>query len=201
MDWNSSPTKKRSSVASRSMSSHWSRFVSWNSSTRTERKCQLSRSRIAGSSRSRSRAASWRSSKSSADSDAFAAAYASAKRLSSSSSSARSGAARRLVAGEQFAGAASRRDVRQIEEPLGGGWSLEQLERTPDARACLVGPVHACRLLERRPRRLTQPLDPSLEPRPLGHLQHELPTRRAKRLVDAGQHPAQPPRPVGGQQP
>ena len=50
-------------------------------------------------------------------------------------------------------------------------------------------------------RRLAQLLDPSLEPRPLGHLEHELPTGRAKRLVDAGQHPAQPPRPVRGQQP
>jgi hypothetical protein len=29
MDWNSSPTKNRSSVARRSISSHWSRFVSW----------------------------------------------------------------------------------------------------------------------------------------------------------------------------
>jgi hypothetical protein len=74
MDWNSSPTKNRSSVARRSISWHWSRFVSWNSSTRTERKRQLSRSRIAGWSRKRSRAVSWRSSKSSADSDAFAAA-------------------------------------------------------------------------------------------------------------------------------
>ena len=54
--------------ASRSTSSHWRRFVSWNSSTSTERKRQLSRSRIAGWSRSRFLAFSWRSSKSSADS-------------------------------------------------------------------------------------------------------------------------------------
>ena len=33
---------------SRSISSHWSRFVSWNSSTQTERKRELSRSRMAG---------------------------------------------------------------------------------------------------------------------------------------------------------
>ena len=52
--------------------------MSWNSSTRIERKRACSRSRSSGCARSRSRASSWRSSKSSADSRAFAWAYRSA---------------------------------------------------------------------------------------------------------------------------
>src|SRR5258705_364252 len=55
------------------MSSHWRRFVSWNSSTMIERRRQRSRSRISALSRRRSRAYRWRSSKSSAESRALAA--------------------------------------------------------------------------------------------------------------------------------
>ena len=49
--------------------------MSWNSSTRIERKRACSRSRSSGCDARRSRASSWRSSKSSADSRAFAWAY------------------------------------------------------------------------------------------------------------------------------
>ena len=69
------------------------RFVSWNSSTRIERKRACSRSRSSGCDLRRSRASSWRSSKSSADSRAFAWAYRSANSVRSSCSSARSRAA------------------------------------------------------------------------------------------------------------
>src|ERR671935_739703 len=88
MDWNSSPTKNTSFSAGprarASISSHWRRFVSWNSSTMMSRKRSCSASRTAASSRRRSRARSWRSSKSSTDSRVFAAAYSPAKRVRSS---------------------------------------------------------------------------------------------------------------------
>ena len=65
--------------------------------------------------------------------------------------------------------------------------SLEQLERPRDACASLVRLVHAGRLVECHARRLAELLDSSLEPRPLGHLEHELAPGRAERLVDARQ--------------
>ena len=110
------------------------------------------------------------------------------------------GRARLLVPREQLARPAPRRDVGQVEQPLGRGRSLEQLERPRDACASLVRLVYAGRLVERHARRLAELLDSSLEPRPLGHLEHELAPGRAERLVDARQHSAQAPRPVRGQE-
>ena len=72
-----SPTVKtsvKSECATRSMSSHCSRFVSWNSSTMTIRKRSCVASRTDASSRA-GRAASCRSSKSTTDSRRFVAAY------------------------------------------------------------------------------------------------------------------------------
>ena len=128
----------RARSASRSISSHWRRFVSWNSSTMIERKRSASRSRISGRSRSRSRARSWRSSKSSADSRSFASAYASAKPASSSCSSSRSRCGQLVQGGvlERLArllvrrGAfAARTQVAQVDERLRTHVELERGRR------------------------------------------------------------------------
>ena len=187
--------------------------MSWNSSTRTERKRQLSRSRIFGSSRSRLRAVQLE-------------VLEVERRLGRLRGGVRVGEApeqlleqrtiargelverrlldrgtRLLVAGEQLAGAAPGGDIRQIEKALGRRRPLEHLQRPRDACAGLLGLVQACRLVERRTRRLAQLLDSSIEARPLRHLEHELAPGRAERLVDTRQHSAQAARSVRGQKP
>ena len=192
------------------MSSHWRRFVSWNSSTRTERKRQLSRSRIVGWSRSRSRAFSWRSSKSSADSASFAAAYASAKRRAAPRE-ARGRAPRarrarparraaRLLGSRTARGPAPGGEVGEVDQPLGAGGrsSSSSARRALQGR---LGLLHPGRVLDHAPRRLASSSIRSSRAGRSASSRTRLTARRAQRLVDAGQHPSQPPRAVGGEQP
>ena len=70
--WSASPTTMtlRCSSARRRTSSHWARFVSWNSSTRTWRKRWRQRSSASGCSRNSFTTSRSRSSKSAADASA-----------------------------------------------------------------------------------------------------------------------------------
>ncbi len=172
--------RRRRPAEIRSTSSHWSRFVSWNSSTMIERKRKRARSRTAACSRRRSRAMSWRSSKSTADSRSFASRYAVSKpgrrscrsgrsRVATSSSAARSTAAtasdkrrcrpRRELAGAPPAGQAAVR-VGQRESAI----ELGERSRPPAPRssfvasqaaqlrdACLEVALPAGRKVEREP--------------------------------------------------
>ncbi len=106
-----------------------------------------------------------------------------------------------LVAREPVTRAAARRDVREVEQTLGRGRVLEQLERPGRARAGLVRLLEPRRVVDDAPSRLPQLLDPRLEAGPLGDLEHELAAGGAERLVDAGQHPPQPAGAVGREQP
>ena len=207
--WNSSPTKNRSVSApvSRSTSSHWSRFVSWNSSTMIERKRSCSRSRSASSSRSRSRARSCRSSKSSADSRSFAAAYASAKPSSSSCSSSRSlqreRVERRLLDGlasllEARAALRARAQAAEVEQALGQRRLGGQLERL---HAPLRAPRRSRPVSSARQRAASAAPRGAPRARPVAQLEQQLASGRAQGLVDGRQHPAQPGGAVGREQP
>jgi len=169
-------------------------------------KRSCSRSRIASSSRSRSRARSWRSSKSTADSRSFAAAYASAKPVKSSWRRSRSARgelverglldrlARLLVAGAALAAAAQRA---QVEQPLGAQLSLGQLEHLGGVRALELGRLG---FVGEAAGGLAQLLHPLRQSRSLAQVEHEPAARRAERLVDADEHPAEPVRAVGREQ-
>ena len=187
---------------SRSTSSHWSRFVSWNSSTMIDAEAQLlALAQRLGRSRRRSRARSCRSSKSSADSRSFAAAYASAKRSSSSCSSSRSrerelverglldGLARLLVRRRALAARAQAAAGRAAAR--GAARQLVERERLRRGALRAVGRARSAARHSAASRQLGEPL---VEPRPLAELQLELAAGRAQRLVDARQHPAQPAR-------
>ena len=60
--------------------------------------------------------------------------------------------------------------------------------------------VRSLGIVGQAPSRFAELLDPGVQPRPLGHFQHEVAAGRAERLVDAGQHPPQPARAVRGEQ-
>ena len=93
--------------------------------------------------------------------------------------------------------APARREVGEVEEPLGMRGPLEELD---DARAGLARRVRSLGVVGEAPSRLAELLDPGVEPRPLRHFQHEVAAGRAERVVDARQHPPQPARTVRGEQ-
>ena len=209
MDWNSSPTVKtsvRSGCATRSINSHCRRFVSWNSSTMTMRKRSCVASRTSASSRSRSRAASWRSSKSTADSRRFAAAYSVAKRSSSSCSRSRSCAASSSSAARSAAlradsNAAARtpRVANALRSTSFSGREPAVATRSasPALRRCVSvadgSPVEQlCLGAKTR--------EGVVDARTLAELEHERSTRGAERLVDAREHPPQAVCAVGREQ-
>ena len=106
-----------------------------------------------------------------------------------------------LVAREQLAGAAACGDLGEVEEALGVRRLLEQLQGPRGACPGLVRLVQPGRVLDDAARRLTELLDARLEAESLRDLEHEVASRRAERLVDAREHPPQPTRAVGREQP
>src|SRR5829696_3057567 len=193
------------SPARRSIRSHWRRLVSWNSSTMIALKRSASRSRISGLSRRSARAASWRSSKSSADSRRFAVAYASAKpsrscwrrsrsRIASSSSAACSTA---TLASSKLAERSPRAMSREVEQVVGPRLAGDGIEKR-----CGAGALQVCRraVLHQAAGGLAQLLEPLADGRTLAELEDQVAARRAERLVDPGDHPPQAARAVGGQQ-
>ena len=171
--------------------------MSWNSSTRTERKRQLSRSRIAGSSRRRSRACSWRSSKSSADSRVLRGGVRvgeAPEQLLEQRAVARGELVERrlldrvarLLVRRRTARAArparERRRGRAAARPRAAARAARAPARRSPSR---VGLVHAGRRRRAHARRLAQLLDPRLEAGRSATSSDELPAGRAERLVDA----------------
>ena len=104
--------------------------------------------------------------------------------------------ARLLVAREPVTWPAPGGQVGEIDEAVGRGRALQEVERTRRAPPRRLGLLHSGRVLDGEPRRLAQLIDPCLQLRPVDDLQHEVPPCRAQRLVDAGQHPPQPARAV-----
>src|SRR5215218_10874461 len=132
------------------------------------RKRSASRSRISGWLRRRSRATSWRSSKSSADS-------------------------RRLLDGEAglFVGGgplAARTMCLQVEQLVGPRFAGDGIEQRPGARALEVG---GGRVLRETTRCKTELLEPLAERRPVAELEHEITAGGAQRLVDPRDHAPQ----------
>src|SRR5439155_14707600 len=105
-----------------------------------------------------------------------------------------------LVAGEPLPGAAARRDVGEIEQPLGRRRTLEKLECAGGAGPCRLGLVHSSCVLDDAAGCLTKLGDPRIEARARRNLEHEIASGRAKRFVDAREHSAQTPRAVGREQ-
>ena len=137
----------------------------------------------------------------------MAAAYASAKpsrsscsssrsRSASSSSAACSTALARFLVGRRALAACPQ--AAEIEQPLGELRRFRQRERLRGRRARCVG---GCGVVCETPGGLGQLREPRLEARPLAQLERELPAGRAEGLVHGGQHPAQPRRAVGREQP
>ena len=109
--------------------------------------------------------------------------------------------ARLLVAREPVTRPAARGQLGEVDQPLGRGRALQELDRARRALPSRLGLLHPGRVLDHAARRLAQLLDPRLEGRPVGDLEDELAARRAQRLEDAGQHPPQPARPIRREQP
>ena len=182
--------------------------MSWNSSTMTMRKRSCVASRTASSSRSRSRAASWRSSKSTTDSRRFDAAYSAPNRSSSSCRSVaiiarrapRARPARRALraCSNEAARAPRAGECGQVDEPLGRGPGVERAQR--------LGRVPPLRRRGGHVRSEALGLDAELldrghDARALAELEDELATGGAQRLEDAGEHAPQPVGPVRREQP
>ncbi len=171
-----------------------------------ERKRSCSRARMSAFARSRSRARSWRSSKSSTDSRSFAAWYCAAKPISSSSRRTRSCAAASSSAACSTARRASSYDAARSPRAFrpsrsssrsGLELALEHLEGSRSGGALRLG---RGRVVDETARGVCQPLDGVGQARPLAELEHELAAGGAQRLEDTGEHAAQPRRAVGREQ-
>ncbi len=108
--------------------------------------------------------------------------------------------ARLFVAREPVTRATPGGQVGEVDQPLGRGRALQEVERPRRALPRRLSLLHPGRVLEHAPRLLAQLLDPRLERRPGCDLEDEVPARRAQRLVDPGQHPPQPAHAVRGKQ-
>ena len=93
---------------------------------------------------------------------------------------------------------AARLQLAEVEEPFGErplGQELERARRRGAGGLASVGVVHETL------GGVLQLGDPFRQPRTIAELEDERPPGRPQRVVHAGQHPAQSPRPVGGEQP
>ena len=209
MDWYSSPTTKRSPPVPserRSSSSVCRRFVSWNSSTMIDRKRSRVRARSSAWSRRRSRARSWRSSKSSGRVPLLRLCVRVrevAQELLEQLSIARRELLERRrhdrVAGldERRRPRPARLQVGQREEPLRQGRDSEQVEGRLGRPALELGRPE---VVDEARRRLAKLLRTLVEPGARRRLEHERTSRRAERRVHADEHLPEPGRTVRREQ-